>query len=445
MLSIILFSLAGCKLFRPEDSANVPAPQRTRVRVMWMGYPAEDHIDEATGREREGYLSMTQRLFTSQGHSDIEIEFIEASAEDAGAALREGQADILLADGVQVPVYAQQGLLRPIDDLVAAEADFIPRKSYLPGLYDSLRNMNYSKTEHFGLPFTAREHIIVQDSVLFAQWGEKLLLQMPSPEQVLEKAKAMTGINPVTGVQNYGLFFDPAEEGAATLISLLSYYQAQGGRGSMAQPGEIEWAIDTPAFRSALAWVDEAVKYAPPGIVDNQGGGAKAQSGNQVGMYLNTNGTAEMNLFYGTREGTWITRDRPVMNMGKNGAAWVNLDTFVMAKDVQNVDAAWEVMKFLSGYDMQKWAYEQYGATPTLADADFILKVDDYTSTARKILEVSPISPLMDISNPFFAEQIVPFFKDYVADRAAGVARDVDKDLAALQTKAEEWSAGFKK
>lgn len=466
MLAVILVMLlAGCGPSAPSagQGSAVPAAGDTKptaggdtqpaggkelsgkVRVIWVGFQEEDNLDAATGREREGYTTMTKRLFTDQGHENIEVEILNIPWEGCWAKQRTSmmskEVDILYTGGAYAPIYYKEGHLRAIDDLVAADTGFNPKELYLPGLYDGARCMDFNSTVHVGLPFVAGQRYIIQDSKLFKDWGQELLPEVPTPELVLEKAKAMTGINPVTGEENYGLFFNPTELNGSTLVALLSYYGANGGEGNMSDPGAIKWALNTPEFKKVLAWLDEAVKYAPPGVSTNQGAEMKAQEGNNVAIFLNNNGATELAHYRTSNDATWVERDVPTMNMGKNGGGWITYDPYVMAKDAQNVDAAWELMKFFTGYEVQKWAYDQYGNTPTIANQDFLLDVDHYAKTNAKVIAASKIDPIFDEQNEFFNSEIVPFYAGYVADRANGTARNVDADLAALQKKAEDWSA----
>ncbi|MFP3472791.1 hypothetical protein R0J90_22310, partial [Micrococcus sp. SIMBA_144] len=78
-----------------------------------------------------------------------------------------------------------------------------------------------------------------------------------------------------------------------------------------------------------------------------------------------------------------------------NGEGWVATDPFVMAKDAQDVEASWEVLKFLTGYEAQKHNYENFTYTPTLADADFVTDDDIYMKKAAEIAEVTSAT-LMD-------------------------------------------------
>ncbi len=106
------------------------------------------------------------------------------------------------------------------------------------------------------------------------------------------------------------------------------------------------------------------------------------------------------------------------------------MDPFVMAEKVENVDAAWEVMKFLAGYETQKWNYEIFKATPTLVDADFVAtRKTNWLETAMEIADVSP-SVMMDEANPFFGSEIAlrPLMC-FVSNAAKNKAPDIDKFL----------------
>lgn len=434
----------------PQPSAQpLSSPDQARtVRVLISGIQLEDHIDQSTGREREGLANMVKRLFNEKGHQDINVEFISLPFNGIRQARREAlenkTADVVLLNGLDTGALYAEGLLGSIDELLEVDKDFDPYSTYITGLFNSLRLTDYTGDVHVALPMSANQSYTMQDAVLFAQWGEELLPEAPTPQQILDKAKAMTGLNPVTGVQNYGLYFDPEDQNGATLIALLSYYHAQSGSGTMAEPSAMELAINTPEFKRALEWMNEAVMYMSPGIVDGMAGGNKMQTDNDTAIYLDSNGTAEMVRYLATLEGTWVSRNRPVMNMGRSGAGFANFDVLAMARGVKDEQAAWEVMKFLSGYEVQKWMYEQYGLAPTVFEQDFLLPVDDYALTSTKVLEASRPDARFDPQNPFFKEQILPYVSGYIKDRAAGTPRNINTDLAQLQQKAEDWRATFK-
>lgn len=432
----------------PQPSP-LPTPQQAgTVRVLIAGIELEDHIDQQTGREREGLVNMVSRLFTKNGHEDIRVELASLSfsgMEDAlRTALTEKTADLVIFSGLHTGAYYADGLLRGIDDLLEQDKSFDPYSLYIDGLFDTSRVMDYAQTTHVALPLTASQNYIMQDAVLFTQWGEELLPEAPTPQQILDKARAMTGPNPVTGAPNYGLYFDPNDPNGATLIALLSYYHAQSGSGSMADPSDMQMLINTPEFKRALSWMNEAVLYMPPGIADGTAISKKMQTDNDVAIYLDANGVSEMVRYLASLEGTWISRDRPVMNMGRNGAGFINFDVIAMARGVKDEQAAWEVMKFFSGGLAQQWLYEQYGYAPTVADQEFLLPVDDYARINAQVLEVSRPDARFDPQNAFFREHILPYVSGYVTDRARGAARNVDTDLARLQQKAQDWIASFK-
>ncbi|WP_347834625.1 hypothetical protein [Gracilibacillus sp. JCM 18860] len=112
-----------------------------------------------------------------------------------------------------------------------------------------------------------------------------------------------------------------------------------------------------------------------------------------------------------------------------------------MAKDTQNVEASWEVLKFLTGYEAQKHNYQEYTYTPTLVDADFVSDQDKYMKTAAEIASVTN-STLMDEANPFFGSEIAPAVNGFISQaHNGGDAPDIQSYLDDLQDRAEKWSA----
>lgn len=138
-----------------------------------------------------------------------------------------------------------------------------------------------------------------------------------------------------------------------------------------------------------------------------------------------------------------LDRFQPVMNMGPDGEGWVAVDPFIMAKNAKDVEASWEVLKFLSGYETQKYMYKNYANTPTLSNADFVDEDDKFVKVALSIAEVGH-SELMDEANPFFMSDITPAINGFISKAAAGNAPDSQQFLDELQARAEKWTANLK-
>ena len=102
--------------------------------------------------------------------------------------------------------YAKRGLLQDLDALIAHdptfedvwEGNFLENsKAWTP----DNPNGHHVPARYTGL------RVIHWDAKLFEDWGVEPLSAKPTVDEITEKAKAMTGNNPVTGEQNYGYWY----------------------------------------------------------------------------------------------------------------------------------------------------------------------------------------------------------------------------------------------
>lgn len=180
------------------------------VRVMLAGFQLEDGIDPVTMVEYEGLNSFWDRTF-SKMYPNIEVEFTAVPWNNAQqkqqVELVAGNVDVLYTGSYAIQFY-DQGLLREIDDLLAKDTEYDPSAIFPEGVFNSSYSMVSADGKHFGLPAVMGQRYTVFDTQLFDDWGVEYLSERPTPEEIIEKAAKMTGINPRTGEQNYGIWFD---------------------------------------------------------------------------------------------------------------------------------------------------------------------------------------------------------------------------------------------
>jgi multiple sugar transport system substrate-binding protein len=314
---------------------------------------------------------------------------------------------------------------------------------YIKGLWDDSVFNKSLEGKRFGLPTTLGQRMIVYDKKLFDDWGVAYLSEHPTPEEVLDKAKQMTGKNPKTGEQNYGLWFSGNNLAGSLFTTLSYYYDAPGFEGSLEDPKKINWQLNTPNMAKLMNWLAEASKFTHPAFVNNKGAEKFGTDKNDNAIYLEYNGAKVIADYKQSHSKDMINRFVPVLNFGPNGEGWVANDGIVMAKEPQNLDAAWEVMKFMGGYDYQKYNYENFGNAPTLKNPDFLNPDDIYLQLALKIAETGHTN-LHDSAGDFFSSEMNPAINGYISSAATGKAPDVSKFLGDLQDKAAKWSTLLK-
>ena len=447
IISVVsMMFLAACSDSNDSNSESsdieVVSEVEGTVRVSVAGWQLENGIDPVTGIDTIGFDEFAKKEFEPR-YPNIELEVYQVPWENAqakqSAMLQSDDVDLIYTGGAFASQWMEQGLIRSIDDLLEDDDDFDP-SIYLEGIWNnSYSTVAFDGETRFGLPSTLGKRLTVFDNKIFEEWGVEPLSDNPSPEEVLEKAKQMTGENPKTGEQNYGLYFDGTNLNISTFVALTHAYGAEGASGSLDDLANIEWKLNEPEMVEVMEWLEEAAKLAPIEFVNGEGNENFGLEDNQTAITLDGTGAATMGEYMANDNEELLDRYGSSLNLGPNGEGWVAMDPIIMAKNVQDVEASWEVMKFLAGYETQKWDYVNFKGTPTLVDPDFVGEEDKYVQTALDIADVSE-SVLMDEANPFFSSEMVPEINGFISNAANDKAPDIQTFLDKLQKKAEKWS-----
>ena len=417
------------------------------VRVALAGtWQLEDGIDPITGRELVGLKKTIKEKFETK-YPNIKLEISEVPWENAQAKqkalLMSNDVDVIYTAGGWASEWYEQGLLKGIDDLIAADASFDPG-IYLQGIWDFSYNTKSLDGEvRFGVPGVLGRRMTVMDKKIFDDFGVPYLSEVPTPEEILEKAKLLTGKNPKTGEQTYGVTFLGNALDASVFQALTRYYNASGGEGNLGDMKNIKFQLNTPEMTKVFEFLGEIGQYAPPAFVNGQGAENFGTEANHIAIALDDAGYSAWSSYTAAGDTAFLDRFKPVMNIGPNGGGYVAVDPFVISAKTEAEQAAWEVVKFMAGYEVQKHMYEGLGFTPTLSNADFVDPKDQYTAYAMKIADVAK-SNLMDEVNPFFNSEVVPAVNSFISLAANGKAPDIESYLTNLQDRATKWQAALK-
>ncbi len=425
------------------------------VKMQLIEYSIDPQQDTSTQKEIEGYRAYFEREF-SKKYPNVKWEMEEIpwdnSQQKGQVSLSTGEVDIANT-GAYASQYWYGGILRQIDDLIAADTNFKPLDLYANGVWNnSFSIQSYEKDARFGLPAVMGQMYTVYDSQIFEDFGAEPLPEKPTPDDIIKAAKATTGVNPRTGQQNYGLHFLANRSTDVFAFVALTYYTgATGGEGSIGKPGEIKWDLNNDKMKKAFEYIGEYTKYTNPGFLQNQGNEnfgkvVDLDEGveNTIAIVLDTaaSGIWARYLRDGQSDTTELDRFKCVYNVGPNGIGWVAVDPIVMSKKVKddNLQAAWAAMKFLTGQETQIYQFEQVRSVPTLKDQSFIPEKYKGLKIAMDIANNCQYT-LIDEANPFFVSNIVPAVQNYMSQVKEGGSPNIDEILSTLQTQAEEWSA----
>ncbi|WP_339109825.1 sugar ABC transporter substrate-binding protein [Thioclava sp. GXIMD4216] len=222
---------------------------------------AEETITIATVNNAD--VTRMQRLtgVFNKEHPDIHINWVVLEENllrqrvTQDIATNGGQFDVVTIGNYEVPIWAKQGWLKPLDDLPASYDvdDLIPSVAASASYEDKL----------YGLPFYAESSITMYRTDLAKKAGVTIP-EKPTWAEITAAAKAMN--DPSAGV--YGICLRGKPGWGINTSFLTSMTNSYGGRWF-----DMDWKpqFDSPEWEEALDKYLELMKnYGPPGAVGNE-------------------------------------------------------------------------------------------------------------------------------------------------------------------------------
>jgi sorbitol/mannitol transport system substrate-binding protein len=209
-----------------------------------------------------GDMVVMQRLSSEfeKQHPDIHLRWVVLEENvlrqrvTTDIATKAGQFDILTIGNYEVPIWAKQGWLVPMNDLPAAYDVNDLLKPVRDGLsYDG---------KLYGLPFYGESAMTFYRTDLFAKAGLKMP-DAPTYEQIRGFADKITD----KPNQIYGMCLRGKPGWGENMAYVTSLVNAEGG-----QWFDMQWkpTIDTPAWHTAIKFYDDILKAdGPPGATSN--------------------------------------------------------------------------------------------------------------------------------------------------------------------------------
>lgn len=425
----------------PETSEN---GEKTELTITGIGFDIDGGINVTTGEEYMGWNEWKETYFEKEfPNVELKIETIPWDGFRAKmlTILQSGSTDILYASGSFVADYYEQGYLAGLNELMENDDEFVFEDVYPAGLKTNMNLTDYSNKELVALPYILGYRINVYDKQIFDDWGVEYLSDHPTIEEIIEKASQMTGINPVTGQQNYGVWWSCKAPNMSTLVNIGYQNGIVGCEGSLGDLANLKWSLNSPEVEKSVTQLAELSKYATPGYVSEETPSTVGPD-NNVAIFLDTSGSPFMTAYKGYGD-EMLERFVPVKGLGSQGEGWAVADGLAMSTSIapEKKEIAWEVMKYIAGNEASKWYFEQFGPlTMAVNDESFYDPEDKYVIANRASIENSH-SGLFEELNPFFASDIQPTLSALITNVASGQNIDIKAELDSLQKRAEEWSA----
>ncbi|TDQ42894.1 ABC transporter substrate-binding protein [Aureibacillus halotolerans] len=390
--------VAGCSSNETDGAAETDKTTGEwagqEITVQLIGDFAEEETTNPITGERTKGVSVLKEEFEKQ-HPGATVNFIimpwEGYTEKTQAMLTSGEADVYQMPGIAD--FAPKGVLEPLQPFIDNDPEFsldVFIEKQIEGW--KVIGPESEELEIYGMPFLADARFITYDKTLFDQWGVEYLSDYPTMEEVAEKAKQMTGENPETGEQNYGIFFRGDWSSAFTLINLAEGQNGQWGTGFAWD--EVEFAFDSEEMNNGLNWLLEMSEYAPEGIVSNQGNEKWLTKENNIAIMMNQGPGDTVVPAYAQGLGERLGIAQEFKNDEGVGGLFAGSPTTI-AKDSDNKELAWEWIKFSVSEFTQKYIFEEANAMPAIEAAKEWESTKEYSNLMEPVFEAisSPWTP----------------------------------------------------
>ncbi len=291
-----------------------------------------------------------------QTHPEIHVQIANDPSDAAMTKLQNLFAagdppDIMSIHGAFFVAFAAKGLLLPLDELIAKDPEFNLDEFY-PGLIDLCR----VEGKLYSIPRYASVYTMFYNKELFDEAG----LPYPDPDWTwdtfLEYAKALTVDTDGDGrIDQYGTIIDYA--GAR----IYPWIWQNGGR--ITTPDRRRLTLDEPAAVQALEWVrDLRWKHhvCPGDTAVGFDDSLTSFASGKIGMYMS--GPWDIQFLLTAEELDW---DVQVLPRGKRAATMLGTENYAISATTHNVQAAWELFKFLMSPESQRFMAERLQKMPS--------------------------------------------------------------------------------
>lgn len=336
------------------------------IKVQMIGsFKMEDSTDPVSGVKTKGVHLLKEEF--ERTHPGAKVEYVlmgwDSYQQKTQAMLMSGEADVYQVPGIAS--FAAQGLLEPLAPYI--ENENYDLEKYINGQINGWKAMGPedSDLEIYGVPVLGDTRVIVYDKKIFDDWGVEYLSEEPTIDEIMEKAAKMTGKNPVTGEENYGLYF----RGKYASDLALNIGESLGGTwGTGFRYKDLQVNFNSEEMKKGVQYLKDAVAYAPSGILSEQGNELFLTENNNIGMTLRI-GPGFLKPIYSNgldeRYGASLLFVNPEKGMG----GVFEGSPCAIGKSSENKELAWEYLKFTGSEFYQQYLWDEYMAAPVLKSA----------------------------------------------------------------------------
>jgi len=305
-------------------------------------------LDMVTGLETPGYNVIVERW--NELHPNVKLHIETAPWDNwqsvVQTAALSGDLDVILHGATLT------ALVEPLDDYIAADPDFAS-KIYTTETRRTTDYNDLSIPTTTGVPYTLNAQIAYLDKQIFEDYGVELPDASWTWSDMLALAEQLTGTDPVTGEQTYGVQVDSMENANNlwfTYGMLASAYDAKVFQyGKTVEDSKVDFTIDKSI--AAFQMIRDLGQYCSPQVREGINIAYQLTPENNTAIRYSQNAFTHFNeaKVMGV-EDRFAFLPMPVIEEGEHKgdpSMFKGCNNLAISKSSEHKDWAWEFIKFM--------------------------------------------------------------------------------------------------
>ena len=438
-LALLLIGAVGCSTKKDTpDTTKAPSADNIKkfsgqtLKVQFIGdYGMADKTDPVTGQKRLGLHVIKEEFEKKYQGATLEVVPMgwDNYVQKTQAMITANEVDVYQVPGIAT--LAAQDLLEQLQPYI--DKDKFDTSVYIKGQIDGWKAMGStdSKPQVYSLPLLGDSRLIAYDKKIFDDWKVPYLSEKPSLEEIMDKAKKMTGKNPVTGDENFGISF-PGGNVDDIVVNITESFGGQWGTGF--KWTEMKTEFNSPEFNKAVQYVKDILPLAPKGLMSNQGNEKWLTAKNNIAINLRASVDVARTADIAGLKDRIGTSYLFVSPKTKTGGMFAG-SPMGIGKTSKNKDLAWEFLKFTSTDVVQKFVYENMQSFPVVVSA---ANWDIFKNNKGLAMGLTSIEMLWTPRYPYRASQPKSILLTGIQNALLGKAT-VKEALDKTQVDTEAW------
>ncbi|MGY1706639.1 ABC transporter substrate-binding protein [Geodermatophilus sp. SYSU D00697] len=418
MAGVVAVGVGGCAGWGGGPSGGGP----DTIDVLMVNNPQMIDLQQLTAEHFTAETGITVN-YTVLPENDVRDKISQEFSSQAG------QYDVATVSNFEIPIYARSGWIAPLDDYVAADADF-DQDDVLGPLTTSLTG---DDGRLYGEPFYGESSFLMYRTDVLEAAGIQMP-ERPTWQEVADIAAAVDGTQPgmagicLRGQPGWGQVFAP----------LTTVVNTFGGTWFTA-----DWQpeVNGEGFREATQfYVDLVREYGQTGAP--QAGFTECLNnvvqGNAAMWYDATSAAGSLEAADSPVRGKMGYVAAPVVETASSG--WLYAWSWAIQEASTKHDAAWEFISWASSREYEELVGEELGwsevpagkRASTYANPDYLAEASAFAAPTLAAIEAA------DPNNPGVQERPAPGIQfvgiPEFPDLATQVSQDVSSAIAGRMT-----------